>query len=75
MNKTQQQLDMPSATINIAGNQGEYATIDPPMLSTASPSRTFQSKHYKAMSMVQPAENMHLNDFVSPYSVLRGSTD
>ena len=56
------------------------STIDHqfPIVKGSSPARTFQSKavkHHRAMSTVQYGENAHCDEYVSPYSVLRGSTD
>lgn len=64
------------AQVNIAGNQGEYSTIEQlPSVKGSSPARSIQMKHHRAMSTVQNGENAHCDEFVSPYSVLRGSTD
>lgn len=63
------------AQINIAGDQGQFSTIETQVVGSHSPIRNLQRKHFKAMSMVSGGEGQHISDFVSPYSVLRGSTD
>ena len=77
----------PVAQVNIAGMKGEFSTIQqhqsPPneMMQTgfgvkgSSPNRTYQMKHHQAMTTVQYGDNAHCDEYVSPYSILRGSTD
>ena len=47
----------------------------PPQVNSSSPSRAYYADHNRKMSQIAGGKGAHLNDYVSPYSVLRGSTE